>query len=112
MLMMGVQVVLAPFSIPYLPLSDSLSLVSRQSDLATYAAEIREKQKGERCCLKSSGKMILFFHICKFWRAKNTFLCKKRARICIYQKKIVILQRKMCKQKNKKNMEAALRQET
>ena len=35
--------------------------------------------------------------ICKFWRAKNTFLCKKSARTCIYPKKRVILQRKIIK---------------
>lgn len=96
MLMVGVQVVLAPVSIPYLPLSDSLSLVSRQSDLATYAAEIREKQKGGKMLFETECKDSTFFSYLQILARKNTFLCEKRARTCIYQKKIVILQRKMC----------------
>lgn len=37
-----------------------------------------------------------FFSYLQISARKTTFLCEKRARTCIYQKKIVILQRKMC----------------
>ena len=41
---------------------------------------------------KSGAKIQKIFWICKFWREKNE---EKMQNICIYQKKIVILQREI-----------------
>ena len=49
---------------------------------------------------KFDAKVQQLFEICKFHNTKTYFLQEKRAFACIYAKKVVILQRKMCVTQN------------